>query len=138
MSKEKSAKPVANGQLINDACAIIEQAQKFAHHAVNETLVKRNWLLGMRIQKEVLKDKRAGYGDLVISALSKKLTHLYGRGFNKSNLYMFVQFFVDYPQIFQSLIGKSGQEQLGFKPTRPIALAWTHYSILLQEKEGII
>ena len=78
MSKEKTAKPIANTQLINDACAIIEQAQKFARHAVNETLVKRNWLLGMRIQKEVLKDKRAGYGDLVISALSKKLTQRYG------------------------------------------------------------
>ena len=37
----------------------------------------------------------------------------YGRGFNKSNLYMFVQFFTDYPQIFQSVIGKSGQKQLG-------------------------
>lgn len=55
MFKEKSAKPVVNGQLINDACAIIEQAQEFAHHAVNETLVKRNWLLGMRIQKRCLR-----------------------------------------------------------------------------------
>jgi hypothetical protein len=136
MPKDKTAKPIANIQLVNDACAIIEQAQKSAYHAVNEMLVKRNWLLGMRIQKEVLKDKRAGYGDLVISALSKKLTHRYGRGFNKSNLYMFVQFFVDYPQIFQSVIGKSGQKQLEFMPTRPIALAWTHYSILLQEKDA--
>lgn len=136
MSKEKTAKPIANTQLINDACAIIEQAQKFARHAVNETLVKRNWLLGMRIQKEVLKDKRAGYGDLVISALSKKLTQRYGRGFNKSNLYMFVQFFTDYPQIFQSVIGKSDQKQLEFTPTRPVALGWTHYSILLQEKDA--
>lgn len=72
MSKEKPVTPNANVELVKDTCAIIEQAQKFAHHAVNETLIKRNWLLGMRIQKEVLKDKRAGYGDLVISALSKK------------------------------------------------------------------
>jgi hypothetical protein len=27
------------------------------------TLVKRNWLLGLRIQHEVLKDKRAEYGN---------------------------------------------------------------------------
>ena len=135
MSKEKPVTPNANVELVKDTCAIIEQGQKFAHHAVNETLVKRNWLLGMRIQKEVLKDKRAGYGDLVISALSKKLNQRYGRGFNKSNLYMFVQFFTDYPQIFQSVIGKSGQKQLEFIPTRPVALGWTHYSILLQEKD---
>lgn len=69
MSKEKTAKPIANTQLINDASAIIEQAQKFARHAVNETLVKRNWLLGMRIQKEVLKDKRAGYGKQVVKKI---------------------------------------------------------------------
>ncbi|WP_100424576.1 DUF1016 N-terminal domain-containing protein [Hallerella succinigenes] len=80
------------------------------------------------MQKEELKDKRAGYGDLVISALSKKFTQRYGRGFNKSNQYMFVQFFTDYPQIFQSVIGKSGQKQLEFIPTKPVALGWTHYT----------
>lgn len=53
MSKEKPVTPNANVELVKDTCAIIEQAQKFARHAVNETLVKRNWLLGMRIQKEV-------------------------------------------------------------------------------------
>ena len=47
MSKEKPVTPNANVELVKDTCAIIEQAQKFAHHAVNETLVKRNWLLGM-------------------------------------------------------------------------------------------
>ena len=123
-----------NGQLVNDACSIIEQARKYAYHAVNETLVKRNWLLGMRIQKEVLREKRAEYGEQVVSDLSKVLTKRYGRGFNKSNLYMFVQFYIDYPKIFQSVIGKSVQDALNFAPTRPILLAWTHYSILLQEK----
>lgn len=41
---------------------------------------------------------------------------------------MFVQFFTDYPQIFQSVIGKSGQKQLEFIPTKPVALGWTHYT----------
>ncbi len=40
---------------------IIEQAQKSAYLAINETLIKRNWLLGMRIQNEVLKEQRAKY-----------------------------------------------------------------------------
>ena len=43
--------------LYQDACTIIDQAQVAAYRAVNETLIKRNWLLGMRIQHEVLKDK---------------------------------------------------------------------------------
>ena len=32
----------------------------------NKTLIKRNWLLGMRIQYEVLKEQRAEYGEQVI------------------------------------------------------------------------
>jgi predicted nuclease of restriction endonuclease-like (RecB) superfamily len=122
MFKEKSAKPVVNGQLINDACAIIEQAQEFAHHAVNETLVKRNWLLGMRIQKEVLKDERADYGKQVVKNLSCELVKRYGSGFNQANLYHFVNFFNYFPKIFYAVSRKN-----------PVTLSWTHYRILLQE-----
>ena len=45
--------------LFQDACTIIEQAQSAAYRQVNETLIMRNWLLGLRIQHEVLKEKRA-------------------------------------------------------------------------------
>ena len=41
--------------LYQDACQIIEQAQQSAYRQINETLIKRNWLLGMRIQHEVLR-----------------------------------------------------------------------------------
>ena len=37
--------PIDKSSLLNDACNIIEQAQLVAYHAVNETLIKRNWLL---------------------------------------------------------------------------------------------
>ena len=59
------------GELYQDACTIIEQAQAMAYRAVNEVLIKRNWLLGMRIQREVLKDKRAEYGEQVVKNLPK-------------------------------------------------------------------
>ena len=36
----------SQADLFNDACNIIEQAQVVAYRAVNETLIKRNWLLG--------------------------------------------------------------------------------------------
>ena len=65
---------VMNGQqetmLFQDACQIIEQAQAAAYRAVDVTLIKRNWLLGLRIQHEVLKDKRAEYGEQVVKNLS--------------------------------------------------------------------
>ena len=49
--------------LLKDSCVIIEQARQSAYQVVNETLIKRNWLLGMRIQHEVLKEQRAEYGE---------------------------------------------------------------------------
>ena len=76
-----------NDSLYQDACFIIEKAQQLAYHAVNEMLIKRNWLLGMRIQHEVLKEQRAEYGEQAIKRLAKELTDKYGRGFKKSSLY---------------------------------------------------
>ena len=72
--------------LFQDACTIIEQAQVAAFRQVNEMLIKRNWLLGLRIQHEVLKDKRAEYGEQVVKNLSKQLTIKYGTGYSRNNL----------------------------------------------------
>ena len=93
--------------LFQDACAIIEQAQSVAYRTVNEILIKRNWLLGMRIQHEVLKDQRAGYGEKVIRTLAKDLTVKYGKGYSRNNLYRYLSFYKSFPNIFQSLRGKS-------------------------------
>lgn len=105
-----------------DAVGIIERAQQAAHRAVNVALVQRNWLLGRRIAEEELKGgDRAEYGAQIIRALAKHLTEKYGRGFTKTNLYQFVQFYELFPEIFHSLSGKS-----------PLTLTWTHYRILLR------
>ena len=95
---------IATGQqekrLFQDACQIIEQAQESAYRQVNETLIKRNWLLGMRIQHEVLKDKRAEYGEQVVKNLSKRLTDRYGKGFTWRNLYNYIDFYAKYDDLF--------------------------------------
>lgn len=113
---------VQSKDIISDLQSIIEQSQKVAHSAVNVVLIQRNWLMGKRIFEEELNGKeRAEYGAEVIKNVSRKLTDIYGKGYTKSNLYGFYQFFKEYPDIFQSLIGKS--ETL---------LTWTHYLTLLQ------
>jgi hypothetical protein len=52
--EEKDKDMVIDGQqeslLFHDACTIIDEAQDVAYRAVDITLIKRNWLLGMRIQ----------------------------------------------------------------------------------------
>ena len=93
--------------LYQDACQIIERAQEYAYRQVNETLIKRNWLLGLRIQHEVLKDKRAEYGEQVVANLAEKLTEKYGKGFIKRNLHHFVDFYIKHPDFFHAVSGKS-------------------------------
>lgn len=108
--------------MISDLRSIIDQAQKIVHSTVNVVLIQRNWLIGKRIAEEELKGKeRADYGASIMGNVSKTLTEIYGRGFTKSNIYNFYQFYKTYPNIFQSVIGKS--ETL---------LTWTHYLVLLQ------
>lgn len=138
--------------LFNDVCAIIEQAQETAYRAVNETLIKRNWLLGMRIQHEVLKDQRAEYGEQVIKTLVKELTKTYGAGFTKTNIYNYINFYQAWPKIFHAMSGTSTDDVTErffhaasgnfvdvinlFCPQYPIRLSWTHYRIILQESNA--
>ena len=136
--------------LYNDACVIIEQAKIVAYKSVDEILIKRNWLLGMRIQHEVLKDQRAEYGEQVIKTLAKDLTGKYGQGFQKRNLYHFVDFYVKFCDIFvvkcnefekdtivNSLRSQSSEGDIFhlLMPKSSIRLSWTHYRIILQESD---
>ena len=143
---------LSQGELYNDACSIIEQAQVSAYRSVNETIIKRNWLLGLRIQHEVLKDQRAEYGEQVIKNLSKSLTAKYGSGFTKTNLYNYIGFYQNWPEIFHAVSGKSVESDLAdifhaasgksvnvidaIRPNSPIRLSWTHYRIILQEQNA--
>ena len=56
--------------------------------------------------------------------LSKDLTEKYGKGFTKINLYSFYSFYKSYPEIFQTVSGKSKK-----------LLSWSQYAVLLQVKD---
>ena len=145
--KMKDITPIDKSSLLNDACNIIEQAQATAYRQVNETLIKRNWLLGMRIRHEVLKDERAEYGEQVVKVLAKVLTAKYGEGFTWRNLYNYIDFYATYNGFFLNENGDSvnGQTILhalsaksenifhALRAKSPIRLTWTHYRIILQE-----
>ena len=109
--------------LYSRASSVIEQARESAYRQVNEALVKRNWELGKLIAEEELNGQdRAIYGASVIKGLSKRLTATYGKGFTKTNLYCFTNFYQMFPKIFHTLCGKS-----------PNLLSWSHYRTLIQE-----
>ena len=148
----KEITSIDKSTLLNDACNIIEQAQRIAYNSVNVTLVKRNWLLGMLIHKEILNEQRAGYGEQIIKELARELTRQYGDGFRQANLYHFVSFYNCFPNIFHAVSGKSAEGSTSnnfYAVSRktsnvllldtllsetPLLLSWTHYRILLQEQ----
>lgn len=93
-----------SGNLLQDAQQIIDNSRQQAYRSVNIAILQRNWLIGKRISDEILKgEDRAEYGDQIILHLSKELNGIYGKGFNKNNLYDFVRFY----KIFPTLSGKS-------------------------------
>lgn len=111
-----------SGDILNDACTIIDAAQGFARQAVNVALVRRNWLLGRRIVEEELKgEDRAAYGKQVIKNLAKDLTKIYGKGFSRTNLYQFKQFYEMFPEIVQTASGQFAS-----------LLTWSHYATMLR------
>ena len=90
---EASASAVGFDDLFQRASSIVENARSEAYHYINETLVRRNWMLGKIIAEEELNgEDRAKYGASVIKELSKRLTASYGKGFTKRNLYNFMSF----------------------------------------------
>ena len=113
---------VKTDDILKDMCGIIESSQKAAYQAVNTALIRRNWLLGYRIASEEMQgEERAKYGAEIIKRLAKDLSAEYGKGYTKSNLYSFYSFYKTYPEIFQTLSGKSQK-----------LLSWSHYAVLLQ------
>lgn len=113
---------VKTDDILKDMCDIIESSQKSAHQAVNIALIRRNWLLGYRIASEEMQgEERAKYGAEIIKKLARELSAEYGKGFTKSNLYSFYAFYKTYPEIFQTVSGKSQE-----------LLSWSHYAVLLQ------
>lgn len=116
---------VKTDDILKDMCGIIETSQKAAYQAVNTTLVQRNWLLGYRIAEEELGgEERSEYGLKVIKKLSKELTKLFGKGYDRGTLYRCLRFYRMFPEIVASLRQQSGT-----------ILSWTHYRILLQVED---
>ena len=151
-NKEIATNEQLNTELFNDACVIIDQARDTAYRQVNEILIKRNWLLGMRINIDILQTQRAEYGKQIVLSLAEDLTNRYGKSFTWRNLYNYIDFYkkhegffmldkdtpVSPDQILHSLRAKSSDNNASnilhsLRAKSSIRLNWTHYRIILQE-----
>lgn len=81
---KKLCKMDSTSDIIGDMEQIINRSRNIAYLYVNRALVLRNWLIGRRIDQEILKDQsfEDNYGKKLIVDLSRKLTSEYGKGFS--------------------------------------------------------
>ena len=72
--------------LLNHITSLIETSRSNLAVIVNRELTLLNWQIGHLIHHEILKLKRADYGDQIIATLSHQLTGVYGKGFTRTAL----------------------------------------------------
>lgn len=83
--------------LLDELRLLIAQARQTAAIAVNAGLTLMYWRIGRRIQTEVLGGRRAGYGEQIVSTLSRQLSAEFGRSFSDKNLRHMMRFAEAFP-----------------------------------------
>ena len=102
-----------SGKLLNDLRTLINDARQDVARFVNSALVMLYWKVGQRIRKDILKEKRASYGEQIFSTLSRKLVDEFGNGFSQQNLFRMVRF----AEVFsKAQIVATLSRQLGWSP----------------------
>lgn len=76
----------ANKKLYKAIVSLIETAKDETAVYVNAKISLLYWNIGIVINNEILKNKRAGYGSEILATLSQELTKNYGRGYSYSAL----------------------------------------------------
>lgn len=112
----KSAKPLDS--LFKDLRSLIIEARQDVARQVNSALVLLYWRVGKRIHQDILKEKRAEYGEQIIATLSQQLVAEFGSGFtarNLANMVRFAEVFQD-EKILHTLCAK---------------LSWSHFRLII-------
>lgn len=113
-----------NSALYSDIKQMIEDARSAVAQTVNAGLTMLYWNIGKRINDEILKNKRAGYGKQIVATLSRQLENEYGKGFSAKNIRRMIQFYGVFPdfEIVASLMRQ---------------LSWTHFILFIPIKNDI-
>ena len=113
-----------SGDLIGDISKLIETAKHNVAVTVNAGLTILYWQIGNRIRQDILKEKRARYGEETLPTLSAKLVPEFGNGFSVRNLSRMVRFAEVFPE------GK-------IVSTLSRQLSWSHFVEIISLKGDI-
>ena len=109
-------------ELIDDLRQIIDSARSHVAATANYEVTMMNWNIGNRINRDVLNNERAEYGQQIVSQVATQLQEEYGtKGFELRSIQRMMQFaqlFSDF-QIVAPLVRK---------------LSWSHFLIVMPMK----
>jgi predicted nuclease of restriction endonuclease-like (RecB) superfamily len=112
----KSHKP--SDTLFQELRLLIIEARQDVARQVNSGLVLLYWRMGKRIRQDILKERRAEYGEQILYAVSAQLVKEFGTGFAEKNLRRMVQFAEVFPD-----------EQIVVTLSRQ--LGWSHFVAII-------
>jgi predicted nuclease of restriction endonuclease-like (RecB) superfamily len=118
MKKTISKPTVVSKTLVDDIRLLINTTRRQVAQVVNSSLVVLYWNIGRRIKVEVLKEKRAAYGQEIVVTLSQQLVAEFGEGFSRHNLSRMVKFYEYFPD--EKIVATLSQE-----------LSWSHIIAIL-------
>lgn len=101
--------------LIDQIAKIVQQARSRVRQSVNQAMVACYWEIGrLIVEHEQQGQARAVYGKGQLAQLSTRLTALFGKGFDISNLRNMRRFYLAFP----------------IRETLSLELSWSHYNLL--------
>jgi predicted nuclease of restriction endonuclease-like (RecB) superfamily len=110
--------------LFQDLRSLIIEARQDVSRQVNSALVMLYWRVGQRIRKDILKERRAEYGEEIVPTVSAQLVPEFGEGFSKRNLFRMIRFAEVFPAE-QSVSTLSSQ------------LGWSHFVEIVPLKDEL-
>jgi len=110
--------------LYQDIKTIIDTSKQEIATQVNRTMVLSYWEIGRALKIEILKDKRATYGDEVVKKVSEKLSLEYGRGYSKANLSRMINLYNYFEN--KQIVATLSQQ-----------LSWSHFIEIIKVKDEL-
>lgn len=103
--------------LLKDISTLIDEARAHIAREYNSTQALLCWLIGNRIDEEILRSERAEYGETIVISLSNHLSISYGKGYSRPNLFRMIKFAKQFPN--RDIVSTLSRQ-----------LSWSHFILI--------
>ena len=111
-------------QLFTDIRQLIDDARLMVSKVIASGVTALYWNIGTRINKEILNNQRAEYGQQIVATLARQLVQEYGNNFEEKNLRRIIQFAQLFPDA--EIVATLWRQ-----------LSWSHFKLLLPIKDEL-